>query len=173
MHYKTSYRENLLRSLLCSLGKGFDVIDKNLHTKEWYDGLFAKEEAEGILGIAFIAAQAYITGVVADFNEANINYKKDSKFKLLSSYSELVKENVTSVQLIDTVANYYKHNDEWSNWEVNNRNKHTIEILIACGITINTEFPCYEAATILWPENEIKELSNLLNILVAWREQVF
>ncbi len=173
MHYKTLYRENLLRSLLCSLGKGFDVIDKNLQTKEWHDGLFAKEEAEGILGISFIAAQTYITGVVADFNETNSNYKKGSKFKLLSSYSELVKENVTSVQLIDTVANYYKHNDEWSNWEVNNHNKHTIEILMACGITTKTEFPCYEAATMLWPENEIKELSNLLNILVVWREQVF
>ena len=172
MIYLSTYKENWLRRVLLSLNHAFVAIEEDLNTLDGYDGLFAKEDAEATLGIAFVAAQTYITGVVADIRKVEVSNNKRSKIKLLSSNSPIVKEKITSIQLIDTVANFYKHNEEWSNWQINDNNKRTIETLRECGITKNTEFPCYEAATMLWPENKIHELTNLLSILIAWREQV-
>ncbi len=157
-----------MRRVLLSLNHAFVAIEEDLNTIDGYDGLWGGEDAEATLGIAFVAAQTYITGIVADVRKIEGSSNKKS----LLSNSPYVKQKITSIQLIDTVANFYKHNEEWCNWEINDNNKRTIETLRECGITKDTEFPCYEAATMLWPEDKIHELTNLLSILIAWREQV-
>lgn len=173
MHLRAiDFRKDWMRELFLALKQAFVSVEEKLNNIEWYDGIFAKEQIETILGIAFVAAQTYITGTISDIRAIGVGANKGNKYEMLSTGSPYVADNVTQVVLVDSIANYYKHNEEWDGWKEDNKNKRTIEILRKCGITEKTEFPCYEAATILWPEKDIYELGKLLEILVDWRGQV-
>ena len=142
-----------------------------------YDGFDALEDSEWILGVAFIAAQTYIIGTWADINgiltESNSAIKRVSKENLLLLDVNWIANGVTRIQLVNAIANYQKHHDEWEGWQIDGKNQATIDILKNCGISKDTEFPCYTAATLLWPDSRIGELSYLLGLLEDWRERVF
>jgi len=173
MHVRQmDFRESWIRELFLGLEQAFVNVDKNLSTIEYYDGLFAKEQIETILGIAFVTAQTYIMGTISDIRSTNKGNNQKKKSKIISSGTAYVVNKITQIELVDSIANYYKHNDEWDHWKINKHNKVTIEKLMKCGISSETEFPCYETAKMLWPEKEINELSNLIKVLKNWREKV-
>jgi hypothetical protein len=171
-HYReVDYRVDWIRDIFSSLNHGFATIQDKLDNIDYFDGLFAQEQAESILGIAFVTAQIYITGTIADISEISSDCTL-SKPKMLSIGSSEVSSGITKVFLINTIANYYKHHEEWTGWEVNQANKKTIETLNICGINKDCEFPCHEAAQIIWPNEVLCELNYLLNVLVEWRENL-
>ena len=171
-HYReVDYRVDWVRDLFSSLNHGFSSIQEKLSTIDYFDGLFAEEQAESIFGIAFLTAQIYITGTISDISEIS-GENVLSKSKMLSIGSPEISNGITKVLLINTIANYYKHHEEWSGWEVNRLNRKTIETLNSCGINEGCEFPCHEAAQIIWPNEVLCELNYLLNILVEWRENL-
>lgn len=171
-HYReVDYRVDWIRDLFGSLNHGFATIQEKLNNIDYFDGAFAQEQAETIFGIAFVTAQTYIVGTVSDMSE--INSKGNlSKADMLTIGSPIVVDNITKVQLINTIANYYKHFEEWSGWKVEGHNKKTIETLNKCGISGQTPYPCHEAAKIIWPTEVLCELNFLLNILVEWRKNL-
>jgi len=79
---------------------------------------------------------------------------------------------ISKVQLINSIANYYKHHEEWSDWEVEGKNKRTIADLNSCGISESTLYPCHEAAQIIWSSEVLCELNEMLDILVEWRKNL-
>jgi len=166
------FRKSWMRELFLGLKQSFVSVEEKLNTTDWYDGLDAKEQMETIYGIAFVAAQTYITGTISDICKIRGENYKTIKPKMLSSGSPIIVDKVTKVFLVNTIANFYKHNEEWNNWNPKNNNKKTIETLAKCGITENTDFPCYKVATMLWREEELCELNYLLDILVEWRKSL-
>ena len=172
-HYReVDYREDWMRELFLSLNHGFVSIGEKLNSIEWFDGVFAQEQAETILGIAFVSAQTYITGTIADMSAIKGQSYRSFKTEALSTGSPIVVDEITKVALINTIANYYKHNEEWENWNATGHNKITIEILNKCGITEQSESPCREAAELIWPTEVISELMYMLDVLIEWRKNL-
>lgn len=86
------------------------------------------EIVESLLGCSFVAAQAYITYVVSHIkalhrtakkNKISLSSASDSKRNIMTTSSPIVgTTTITSVEAINALANYYKHNDEWkSDWK--------------------------------------------------------
>ena len=107
---------------LSALKTGFIRIKEMGDETPWFDVLWQLEQADNIFGIAFVTAQTYILGTVEDINSirkvankseiSKINYYDDDKSPLPSGASR--------IQLINAIANYYKHRDEWGEiWKKN------------------------------------------------------
>jgi len=173
------FRRNWLSKLFSAFTGMMKEIDQKLDTDDYYDGLDARDDAEFVLGIAFIAAQTYIVGTVADINAVLGKSKRSEQDgllkarELLSLDVVLVANGVSRTQLVYEIANYHKHHDEWEDWSDKGLNGRTVKTLNACGIHKGTTHPCYEAATLLWPEEQLGECGYLLNLLEDWRERVF
>ncbi|MEW6252270.1 MAG: hypothetical protein AB1716_16650 [Planctomycetota bacterium] len=75
-----------------------------------------------------------------------------------------------SVESIWAAANYFKHHDEWQNWEKDAR-KDTLRMLKTLGISKETEFPCVEVLRLL--QGDDWRLSELLDVARKWRESWF
>ena len=171
-HYKeVDFRADWVQDLFSSLSHGFITIQEKLNTIDYFDGLFAQEQAETIFGIAFITAQTYISGTISDMLEINTS-SNISNFDMLEIGSSLDKNNISKVLIINTIANYYKHHEEWNGWKIENNNKRTIQTLNKIGISESTEFPCHQAAQITCPNEVLCELNYLLIILVEWRKNL-
>jgi len=167
------FRYHWVSLALNALRSGFTDIQKKADTEPWFDGLCQHEYAESILGIAFIIAQTYILGTVGDVNRIRKSSGKSQKGKI-DYYSDVPKSlcnGVSQILLINSIADYHKHHDEWDGWG-KGRSKPTTQILAGIGIVESTEFPCYVAATKLWDENEIENLGNLLTLIREWREYI-
>jgi hypothetical protein len=162
------FRYNWIASVYDALESGLSSIEKRGIEDVWFDGLWQLEHSETILGISFVCAQTYILGTVQDINNIRIDLGKPSIDKL-KYYEDDIKPPLSGssrIMLINSIANYFKHHDEWDVWPVNL----TTKTLADVGITDKTDFPCYKAVTILWDEKECKNLGNLLNIVSEWRE---
>ena len=80
-HYREiDYRVDWMRDLFSSLNHGFSIIQDKLSKIEYFDGVFAQEQAETIFGIAFVSAQTYITGTVSDMIEIGDKHYKDTHY---------------------------------------------------------------------------------------------
>ncbi len=133
----------------------------------------AAKQIENFLGLAFVAAQTYITGTVADARKLATSLSKPSKNHLLKNFSDVTGTGVTRMQLCDAIANHFKHHDEWPDWtpKPTEQRKQTIDVLFGVGIIETTAHPCQEAAKMLWVGSSL-ELEPLLSILVDWRSKV-
>lgn len=164
------FRYDWVSVTLDALESGFKILQEKTDVEPWFDGLWQMEYAESILGIAFVIAQTYILGTAEDVNTICESKGKSpiSKIDLYSDVPQLVPNNVSPILLINSIANYYKHHEEWETWPTNLTGK----VLSNVGIGKDTEFPCYIAATKLWNDNEIRNLKNLLTIISRWREYI-
>jgi len=133
----------------------------------------ALKHTENLLGIAFVMAQAYITGTVSDANKLMRSGGKLTKEQLLKKHGGgLAGSTVTKMELCDAIANYFKHHDEWNSWLGPGRHQNTVSILLAVGIKENDGFPCRKAADILWSNNDGSDLEPLLSLISNWRKAV-
>jgi hypothetical protein len=152
------------------LETGLLSIEERGKAEEWFDGLWQLEHSESLFGIAFVSAQTYIFGTVQDINKIRRGSGKPSldKTKYYADETKPFLSETSRIMLINSIANYYKHHDEWEVWPVNL----TTKTLADVGITDHTEFPCYKAATTLWGEKECQKLGNLLRIISEWRGSI-
>lgn len=124
------------------------------------DGITAMEYAEYFHGAVLVACQAYAVGTVSDINEIEAaNHKKIDLYK----HKETNYHEYTYVELINALANFFKHNEEWSIWPVNE----TTKTLRYYRIDENTEFPLYQGIKIIIGESS--DLRDLCEILEDWR----
>lgn len=91
------------------------------------------------------------------------------KYEYMNDGCKEIDSGVSQVSLINALANYYKHFEEWSDWEVNQSNRFTIEQLSKCGINNETSFPMWQSAQLLSDSECISDLGFLGDILVSWR----
>jgi len=169
------YRSSWLSTIFEGLKAGFDEIDALSKQHDWFDGLWQSEYAEPIVGLAFVAAQAYIVGVVADLGKSEghkgkelgdyvnnkIEFYKDDPIALPSGTSRII--------LINATANYYKHQDEWSGWDPSNW---SVKNFKEVGIHENSDFPCLKVAELLFDDQDCTKLDTILTIVTEWREHV-
>lgn len=132
-----------------------------------------REIVDNLIGMAFIVAQLYVTGTIADAKLFAKSTDQIGKAFLLRKYSELIpKTNVTKMELCDAFANYYKHHEEWVRWSKNDKNQKTIEILLAVGLEEFGEVPLGKVIELLLTTEHNFTLDPLISIIIDWRSTV-
>src|SRR2546421_13036673 len=111
------FRYDWVSLTLHALKSGFESIKETEKREPWFDGLWQLEHAESIFGVAFVAAQAYILGTVEDINHIREG-KGMARLKKINYYFDdpvTLSNGASRILLINSMANYYKHHDEWGN----------------------------------------------------------
>jgi hypothetical protein len=134
------------------------------------------EEKGYLIGNIFVLAQVAITQSTILFQKLRGYCDKKDRFpkqkkKIYEFRSNTVNGlNISEISLIDAIANYFKHQDEWpSNWVSTNNNSYpTMEIVKNIGmkpqlLTDNIEI----ALNVLGVSGDI---SGVTNIVQSWRE---
>jgi len=160
MHFKEAdYRSTPLRTLCTTSTNAINELIA-FSKAGVLDGVTAKEYAEYFYGAVLVACQAYAVGTVSDVNDIQkSNHKKLDLYK----YKETEYHQYSYIELINALANYFKHHEEWDNWPLNE----TTKTLRSYGINENTEFPLGAGIEALIGESE--ELRGLCSILENWR----
>jgi len=163
-------RQSSVRQILFALSQGLDANAQRVNDGGDVDD--ALEYQNDLCGIAFVTAQAYITTVVADVNALRGTRSRVNKHELLELASPIVADTgLTRMQLCDTMANYYKHRDEWVDW-TDPSARRTTELLRAAGFTHGNRHLCTTVATLLFGNVEIESLVPLVDMLSSWRVAV-
>lgn len=166
-HYMTSFRRNYLNRVLSKLQELMDSHFEMHENNEWYDGLFLNEDCQETLGFVFVACQTFIVGVVADstnINEPELTFKEKDKIKSQAmKNAPQFRKARTKVELINALANYYKHRDEG---EVMGETKRILESYKL----LEEEFLINEAFHMITEDNKIETLANFL---FSWSNHMF
>jgi hypothetical protein len=164
------WRQSSVRQILFALSQGLGANAQQFDDGGDVDD--ALEYEDDLCGIAFVTAQAYITGVVADVNSLRGTRSPIRKHKLLKSANPIVADTrLTRMQLCDTMANYYKHRDEWVDW-TDPAACRTTELLRTAGFTQGDQHLCTTVATLLFGNMKIESLVPLVDMLSSWRVTV-
>jgi hypothetical protein len=135
------------------------------------DGLDMLEHAETLVGLGYVALQAYLSSALSDLKVV-VGAGCPGPRRLRSERSAVIPGTVLSfVQVIWAAANYFKHHDEWPSWAPDGKRKDTVEMLAKVGISERSEFPCSELLRLLrqggW------DLAPLADVVSEWREAWF
>jgi hypothetical protein len=169
MHLREfDFRIDPLHDIISAVDSGLAAVRERLNEKE-ADGFTALENAEPLLGLGFVAAQTYALGTWADLNVVRRNGGKQpvTKMDCYACDPFTLKGGPTRIQVINAIANYFKHHDEWTVWPTNE----TTATLIRIGITRRTEFPIVEVTQLFTGSDW--ELIVLHQIVKEWRDHVF
>ena len=99
-----------------------------------------------------VAFQTYALRAVQDLNRIRASHGKPKKDKLHCYSCDSIKlKGVTRIEIVNAVANYFKHHHEWSRWPISkDEGVHDTQILERFGITEKTVHRCcIEATTLL------------------------
>ena len=165
--HQIDWRVEPLHDVIVGIEAGLATIRQRLEEEDG-DGITALEHAEPLLGLGFVAAQAYVLGTWTDLNRIRNSSARApvSKTDCYATDSITVQAGITRVHVINATANYFKHHDEWTEWPRNE----TARILAAVGITKDTELPCIHATELLC--GPAWRLIVLHQIVKEWREHV-
>jgi len=163
---RQDYRCDSLYTVLNGLNSAILAIDKKVKEIHWYDGLWAREEVEPVIGLAFVALQNYINKSIADYNKTfGLNIPKNAYYKHNEIFNTSDK---TLIELIVALANYAKHDED----EL--PRKHTRETLDSFSLKyINftiEESPIINGLAMIcanW------ELTPLYEKAITWRESIW
>lgn len=160
-HYMTVFRMNYLNRML---GKLQDLLDDHIamcDQYEWYEENFLAEDSDETLGFAFVACQVFISGTVGDvIGKDKFSFKE--KEKVLKN-APLFKGFRTKIELINAVANYYKHKDES---EISGE---TLKIMNGFNL-LKEDYPFAVALELIIGNQRITDLADYL---FGWRNHVF
>ena len=163
----TDHRSTPLRTL-CTIST--NAIDELFEFSK--SGLFDESTAMEYIyylhGAVLVACQAYAVGTVSDINKIrkHKNLEKLNKHILYKSVeSNIIK--YTDVQLINALANYFKHNEEWSIWPNNGITK----TLKHFDINESTTFPLHSG--IIQIIGDSSDLRGICISLELWRSHIF
>jgi hypothetical protein len=140
-----------------ALSRVHDRIEK-LPDEEWASdhAYFESEVAEGLIGTVFVLYQTYLTSVVsiviglAEDGYAGAPSKKVDILRL-ESPPITAAAGYTRMEVVNAVANYFKHRDEWpADWSAAaGQTKNTIDVISAIGLSSNEHFNLAKAAKAL------------------------
>jgi len=176
MHFREmDMRIGPLDYVIVGIDAGLAAIQARMEEVEWYDGLHAREDAEPLLGLGFVAFQTYATGAVSDLNQIRRDRGKPelTDHDCYACDAVRVAGVATRLQLIHSAANYFKHHDQWPNpWPtVKHPAARAVNVLGLFGITQRTEFPCIKTVEILCGTSW--KLIVLHQMVGEWRAHLF
>ena len=141
------------------------------------------EAIEDLLGVAFVIVQTHITQVVsrtlailrnAERMGKSFGEIRPSRDAITRTCSTLVADTqVAEVQVIDALANYFKHHDEWRGDWVNltGKSRKTADIIVAVGASQGSTGNLRTGAKALGIE-EFNRLERLVGIIGQWRQDL-
>ena len=162
------WRIEPLHNIVVAIDAGLAVVSAQAESEE-LDGLTAFEHSEPLLGLGFVAFQNYALGAWTDLNHVRKHSGKPpvNKLDCYKTDSMAIVPGATRIEAINATANYFKHNEEWSQWPANE----TTRTLNRMGITHSTEFPCAETMRLFCGDRW--RLIILHQVVREWREHIF
>jgi hypothetical protein len=148
------------------------------------------DQIETLLGLSFVAVQAYITAVVSSalrmhqtfrecFKENLLGLdgkrKKVLKSEVLSKNNDLVAgTDVPAMTAIDAFANYYKHRDEWGrDWKKTAKDNpiasETINLICKLGANSSSKANLQIGFAKIVGHRRFEDMKRLTEIVEAWR----
>lgn len=127
------------------------------------DSLGFLDELEHLMGFGIVGVQTYITDI-ASF----AGFPKHETFR----FGPTTESGTSKIQIINAVANYWKHRSEWELNGGGKRQEAIEELFDEVGYSTDTDYPVSGVLTELLTPLETR-LFNLLSILVDWRKGVF
>jgi hypothetical protein len=158
------FRYSWLREALHALDAGLQRINSSDS-----DGMHQAEHTEELLGLAFVAIQAYMASSMSDLGAA-FPHIKIGRADFLAQHSVSV-GGVSCAEVLWHMGNYYKHHDEWEDWQPVGPRSETVRVLDRIGVTQETELPCRKALVLLLGDKI--ELASLLESTSVWRDEWF
>ncbi|MBP5973120.1 hypothetical protein HW132_10340 [Brasilonema sp. CT11] len=133
-----------------SLLHDLDNPQEFIAEKDWIDGIIDDEclVVEYLLGAAFVICQAYITNVVSSIFKLHKRFEKSFGIKLMTTSGNKqdickfgVVEHPSPIELMDALANYFKHRSEWYiNWEkLDKKQQRTAKVILQTGLISNVD----------------------------------
>jgi hypothetical protein len=162
------FRIRILTEIVEGFEKAMYELKERNRTVPWYDGLFLSEDAEHVYGLAFMGFQNYINGTIADLEFClQMKFKRQERKNLLLQ-SHVVHSGIPIAHLMNTLANYYKHRDEWVDNQPPKNGKWTKIELDAYNL-LEQDFPIIEGLRLMSYDLTLK---TLLPRLINWRLQL-
>jgi len=153
---------DLLKQLINIIDYQLEIISQKASNVDDADSLGYYDSAEHITGLGFVACQTYMSSVYG--------YLKIDKQHALS-LGPLHSSGQTKVQIINHVANYWKHNNEWSLEKEDNRRKQIEKAFESVGFPVNTDYPISGVLyKIVYPDRATFE--PIITILELWRNEL-
>jgi hypothetical protein len=155
------YDLDLLVDVLEVLGKHLVLIlQHSAVDPELADQFGDFDRAEHVTGLAFAACQTYLTATCG-----HVGVSKDRALAV----GPLHPSGRRVVSIINHVANYWKHKDEWGLDRDKARQNRIAAAFDAIGFPVGAEYPLSGILTELCSPAEAA-FSSLVPLLVAWRD---
>lgn len=154
-----------LHATIRGLESSLQVLRTKCDEIDYYDGLWFLEESEPIFGLAFVAFQNYINSSIYDRFES-----LEKQYLYYKIGDEINRTNRTDIELIISLANYFKHRDH-----PKNLTGETSKILKDFNFQFNKEvdienYPIFKGLE-LFSENW--NLTEILKVSTIWREKLW
>jgi hypothetical protein len=121
------------------------------------------DELEHLLGFGIVGFQTYITDISSFAGKA-----KHETF----DHGPKTESGTSKIQIINAVANYWKHRSEWGLIGGGKRKEAVEKLFHEVGYSTDVEYPVSGVLTELLAPLETR-LSNLMDILISWRNSLF
>jgi len=153
----------LALSVLRLLDEKMDSIISQANDFGQLDAVGHLDELEHLVGFGIVGVQTYITDM-ASF----AGLQKHEAFR----FGPKTDSGTSKIQIINAVANYWKHRSEWALNGGGNRKKAIEKLFEEVGYSTDTEYPVSGIVTELLTPQDTR-LSNLAGILADWRNSMF
>lgn len=121
-------------------------------------------DIDNTVGLGFTAAQTYLTSVARALR---------AKRTEIISHGPKHAGGLTIAQIVNEAANFWKHRDEWQEDATeaarNTRRLRTIEVLVAAGAVVSTDYPLAS----LLEKLKMTTLRDIADALIPWRDSLW
>lgn len=161
MHlYEIDWREPWTLRALDALDEGLAKVQQ-----QWSDDFDVLPHAEGLAGLGCVLIQTYVAGTIADLGRVFGSCPNASELR--RAESPVLNQHLTQIDALWATANYFKHHDDWPDWEPVSSRRDTVMALQQMGISEDTSFPCVEIMRLVVGDSW--QLRSLLDIARQWR----
>jgi len=154
---------SLVLSVARLLDEKMDIVIQEASVSENIDSPGIFDELEHLLGFGIVGFQTYITDISSFAERA-----KHEAF----AYGPRTATGTPKIQIINAVANFWKHRSEWA-LDGGGRRKEAVEKLFQeVGYSTDVEYPVSGVLTELLTPLETR-LCSLMDIMIDWRNSLF
>lgn len=154
---------SLVLSVARMLDGKMEAIISRASDSEQVDSSGVLVELEHLLGFGVVGFQTYITDMASFAGLA----KHDS-----FGYGQKMATGTSKIQIINAVANYWKHRSEWALGGGGKRQKAVNDLFQEIGYSTDIDYPVSGVLTELLTPLETR-LCNLADIMISWRNSLF
>jgi len=153
---------NLLRQLISIIDQHLELMAQESVQVEDADSFGYFDRMEHLTGLGFVACQTYIVSICGSLR---IEKRKALAIGPMHSSGQ------SKAQIINSAANYWKHNSEWILEKSDRQRKRIEESFDLVGFPTNTDYPLSGILTeLVYPE--LAAFQSLIVELKTWRDEI-